>query len=103
MEQSASKSAKVPWWKPHPLTYAIVALAGWCATLGWIGLHRQVTGNDPGGNGMATGFVQGFAELGLQLTAVMTGLYLLIRWRPVRYVLAALLLLLSLGMIILVK
>jgi hypothetical protein len=89
--------------KPTPLTYVVWVLAGWCATLGWIGLHTQVTSNDAAGNGMATGFVHGFAEAELQFTAVVLALYLLIRWKPARYVCIVLLLLLSCAMLILVR
>jgi len=79
------------------------ALSGWCVILGWIGLHQQVTGSDPAGNGMATGFVQGFAEAGLTLTSILAGLYLLCRWRPIRYLCVALLALLSLAMVLLAR
>jgi hypothetical protein len=52
---------------------------------------------------MATGFVRGFAEAGLQCTVALMGLYLLIRWRPARYAFVALLLLLSCALLILVR
>jgi hypothetical protein len=99
-EQSSSRWRRL---KPTPLTYVAWVLAGWCATLGWIGLHTHVTSNDAAGNGMATGFVHGFAEAGLQLTVVVLALYLLIRWKPARYACVALLLLLSCAMLILVR
>lgn len=89
--------------KPEPLTYIAWVLAGWCGGLGWIGLHTRVTSNDAAGNGMATGFVHGFAEAGLQCTVALMGLYLLIRWRPARYAFVALLLLLSCTLLILVR
>ncbi len=103
MDEPGSMATPEPRWKPRPLTYAVFALATWCAVLGWIGLHRQVTGNDAAGNGMATGFVHGFAEVGLQATAILTAIYLLIRWKPVRYVCVALLTIVGLGMILLVR
>ncbi len=103
MDETRSMPTPAVWWKPRPLTYAVFALTAWCTGLGWIGLHRQVTGNDPAGNGMATGFVHGFAEVGLQATAILTATYLLIRWKPVRYVCVALLTILGLGMILLVR
>ncbi|RYE96627.1 MAG: hypothetical protein EOO77_40625 [Oxalobacteraceae bacterium] len=86
-----------------PLTYAMAALSVCCFMLGRIGLHRQVTSSDPAGNGMATGFVQGFAEAGLEFTAILAGLYLLCRWRPIRYVCVAILALLSVVMVLLVR
>jgi hypothetical protein len=94
---------KLSCWKPAPLTYVMAALAGWCAVLRWLGFHRQVTSSDPAGNGMATGFVHGFAEVGLQATAILTALFVLIRWRPARIACVTSLLVLSLGMIILVR
>jgi hypothetical protein len=103
MVDQSGNSLPASWWRPRPLTFAMLALAGWCVILGWIAMHRQVTGSDPAGNGMATGFVQGFGEAGVQLTGLLAALYLLIRWRPARYALVAALLLLSLAMIILVR
>jgi hypothetical protein len=103
MKDPATTTVRSPWWNLQPMTYVMGALAGWCAILGWIALHRQVTGSDPAGNGMATGFVQGFAEVGLYSTAILTGLYILVRWKPARYVCITLLLLLSLGMLLLVQ
>lgn len=90
-------------WRPAPLTCVMAVLALWCAVAGWIGVHRQVTSSDPAGNGMATAFVRGFAEAGLEATAILVGLYLLRRWKPVRYICVTLLAVLSLGMIIIVR
>ncbi len=81
----------------------MIALSCWCVVLGWIGLHRQVTSSDLAGNGMATGFIHGYAEAGLQLTAFLAGLYLLSRWKPVRYICITMIALLSLAMILLVR
>lgn len=96
-------SDRQPWWKPAPLSYVMAALAAWCTILGWIGLHGRVTGNDAAGNGMATGFLHGFAQAGLEFTAFLVGLYLLCRWRPLRHVCVTLLVLLSLVMVLLVR
>lgn len=85
------------------MSYVMAALAVWCAVLGWIGLHGHVTGNDAAGNGMATDFLHGFAEAGMEFTALLVGLYLLCRWRPIRYVCLTLLALLSLVMVLLVR
>jgi len=52
---------------------------------------------------MATGFIHGYAEAGLQLTAFLAGLYLLCRWKPVRYICITMIALLSLAMILLVR
>jgi hypothetical protein len=81
----------------------MIALTCWCAVLGWIGLHRQVTGSDSAGNGMATGFIHGFAEAGLELAAFLVGLYLLCRRKPVRYICITMIALLGIGMILLVR
>lgn len=91
------------WWKPYPLTFAMVALALCCVVFGQIASHRQITSSDPAGNGMATGFVQGFAEVGLQATAILVVLYLLIRWKAARIAFVGLLLILGFGMAILVR
>jgi predicted MFS family arabinose efflux permease len=103
MIDQSGNSLPASWWKPRPLTFAMLALAGWCVIVGWIAMHRQITGSDPAGNGMATGFVHGFVEAGVQLTGLLAGLYLLIRWRPGWYAFVAALFLLSLAMIILVR
>jgi hypothetical protein len=79
------------WWKLSAMTYVVAVLFAWCVVLSWIGLHRQVTSSDPAGNGMATGFLHGFAEAGVELAAILTGLYLLCRWRPIRFVCVAML------------
>lgn len=90
-------------WRPALLTCVMGVLALWCAVAGWIGLHLHVTSSDPAGNGMATALVRGFAEAGLEATVILVGLYLLCRWKPVRYTCVTLLVFLSLGMIIIVR
>lgn len=85
------------------MSYVMAALAVWCIVLGWIGLHGYVTGNDAAGNGMATSFLHGFAEAGLEFIAFLVGLYLLCSWRPIRYTCVTLLALLSLVMVLLVR
>ncbi|WP_230768848.1 hypothetical protein [Sphingomonas sp. Leaf4] len=80
-----------PWWRPNGLTWAMWALVAWCGIAGAIGLNTRITDSDPAGNGMATGMIQGLAMLLLAATGIVVGLYLLIRWRPLRYVCVGLL------------
>jgi hypothetical protein len=103
MKAQVANPTPASWWKPRPLTFVMLGLTGWCVILGSIAMHRQVAGSDPAGNGMATGFVHGFGEAGIQLTGLLAGLYLLIRWRFARVAFVVALLLLSLTMIILVR
>jgi hypothetical protein len=78
-------------------------LVSWSSALGWIGLHTRITTSDPAGNGIGSGVVQGFAALGLITTFGLAAIYLMIRWKPVRFICIALLSILSVVMIIFVR
>jgi len=71
------------------------ALTGWCAIAGAIGLNTRITDSDPAGNGIGTGMVQGLALLLLTAAGIVAALYLLIRWRPLRYLCVGLLAMLA--------
>ncbi len=92
-----------PWWQPVPLTWFMWLLATWCGIAGWIGLHTRITDSDPAGNGIGTGMVQGLAMLLLAATGIVAAVYLLIRWRPLRYVCIGLLATLATASLVFVR
>lgn len=67
------------------MTYVMWAMLTWCCVVGIIGMNVTISGNDAAGNGMATGIARGVAGIALIAAGILSGLYLLIRWTPFRY------------------